>query len=100
MTSDVFLILLFVISSLTGLAVEAIKRILKKISKTYRSNIIAGVSSVVISIGISAAYIIFTDAVMNDKMAVYLIALVFLSWLCSMLGYDKVKQTIMQFKFK
>lgn len=34
----------------------------------------------------------------NEKMAVYLIALVLLSWLCAMLGYDKVIQAITQIR--
>lgn len=34
----------------------------------------------------------------NDKMAVYLIALVLLSWIASMVGYDKVIQAIAQLK--
>ena len=33
-------------------------------------------------------------------MAVYLIALVFLSWLSAMVGYDKVMQAISQIKSK
>lgn len=37
-------------------------------------------------------------AQINAKMAVYLIALVLLSWLASMVGYDKVIQAITQCK--
>ena len=39
-----------------------------------------------------------TDAMLTDKMAVMLIALVLLSWLCAMVGYDKVMQAITQVK--
>ena len=41
---------------------------------------------------------LFTEATFNLKMAVYLIALVLLSWLAAMVGYDKVIQSITQFK--
>lgn len=98
MTFEVFLILLFIVSSLTALTVEGIKKILEESKKTYKANILAGTSAAAISVGVGAAYIIITETALNEKMAVYLIALVFLSWLSSMLGYDKVKQTIMQFK--
>ena len=98
MTFEVFLILLFIVSSLTALTVEAIKKILEESKKTYRANILAGASAAIISVGVGAAYIIITETTLNERMAVYLIALVFLSWLSSMLGYDKVKQTIMQFR--
>lgn len=47
---------------------------------------------------IHAGYIILTEAQINAKMAVYLIALVLLSWLASMVGYDKVIQAITQCK--
>ena len=98
MTFEVFLILLFIVSSLTALTVEGIKKILEESKKTYKANILAGTSAAAISVGVGAAYIIITETALNEKMAVYLIALVFLSWLRSMLGYDKVKQTIMQFR--
>ena len=39
-----------------------------------------------------------TDALLNSKMAVMLIALVLLSWLCAMVGYDKVMQAVTQMK--
>lgn len=48
--------------------------------------------------GMDAGYIILTEAQINAKMAVYLIALVLLSWLASMVGYDKVIQAITQCK--
>ena len=38
------------------------------------------------------------EAQLNAKMAVILIALVLLSWLCAMVGYDKVMQAISQIK--
>lgn len=98
MTLDVFLILLLAVSSLTALFTEAIKKLMDETGKTYHPNLIAGAVAVVLSVAIDAAYVITTETVLNDKLAVYLIALVLLSWLSSMLGYDKIKQTIMQIK--
>ena len=47
---------------------------------------------------VSAGYLVITETAFNLKMAVYLIALVLLSWLAAMVGYDKVIQSITQFK--
>lgn len=49
-----------------------------------------------LSVVVSAGYVILTESALNAKMAVYLIALMVLSWLSSMIGYDKVIQTIQQ----
>ena len=96
MTLEIFLFLLLAISILTGLVTEAIKLMLELHEKTFSSNVIAGATAVILSVGIDAAYIILTEATINAKLAVYLIALMMLSWLTAMLGYDKVAQTILQ----
>lgn len=54
--------------------------------------------NVCLSLLVGIAYIILTEAQINSKMAVYLIALVLLSWLSAMVGYDKVIQSIGQIK--
>lgn len=59
---------------------------------------LAGYVAVVLSIAVGAAYVIMAGAAVNAKMAVCLIALMFLSWLSAMVGYDKVMQAISQFK--
>lgn len=98
MTLETFLFILFAISVFTGLATEALKKILSGKKKEYSANLIAGILAVVISLFTVSGYIILTESVINEKMAVYLIALVFLSWLSAMIGYDKVVQAIMQIK--
>lgn len=98
MTLETFLIILFIISALTGLFTEALKKCLDKSRKNYSSNLIAGITAVSLSVGVGAAYFILTGAIFNEKMAVCLIALIFLSWLSSMVGYDKVVQVILQVK--
>ncbi len=98
MTLETFLFILFAISAFTGLTTEALKKILSEKKKEYSANLIAGILAVVISLFSVSGYIILTESVINEKMAVYLIALVFLSWLSAMIGYDKVVQAIMQIK--
>lgn len=98
MTLTTFLLLLLIVSTLTGLTVEGIKVLLDEQGKKYKSNMLAGIVSVGLSFVIGIAYCIMTATVLNTIIAVYLIALVFLSWLCAMVGYDKVVQAISQFK--
>lgn len=99
MSFEIFLLLLMIVSILTGLVTESIKKLLDETKKPYRANLLAGIVAVVLSIGVDSGYIILTETAMNEKMAVILIALVLLSWLSAMVGYDKVIQAIGQIKF-
>lgn len=98
MSLEIFLMGLLIVSTLTGLVTEAIKVWLQERGKTYHANALAGYVAVALSILVGAGYIILTETAMNSKIAVLLIALIFLSWLAAMVGYDKVIQAIAQFK--
>lgn len=98
MNVETFLMLLLTVSILTGLVTEGIKKLADEANKTYKPNLLAGAVAVILSVLVSVGYIILTDVQFSEKMIVILIALTLLSWLCSMLGYDKVIQSIMQIK--
>lgn len=98
MELHVFLILLLGVSVLTGLCTEAVKAHLIDYGKTYRANTLAGIVSVILSVLIGIGYFVLTGATFTPSLIVYLVALIILSWLCAMVGYDKVVQAIMQFK--
>lgn len=98
MSLEVFLLGLLIVSTLTGLFTEAIKKWLDERGKKYYSNALAGYVAIGLSIAVGIAYIILIGAALNAQIAVYLIALILLSWLCAMVGYDKVMQAIAQFK--
>lgn len=98
LTLQTFAIGLLVTSALTGLVTEAIKKILAEHNKTYHANSLAGIVSTVLSISIGSGYIVVSNLGFTSQNIVSLIALVFMSWLCSMVGYDKVLQTIEQIK--
>lgn len=98
MTFEIFLLGLLIVSTLTGLFTEAIKSWLQERGKKYYSNALAGYVAVGLSVLVSFGYVILTETAVNAKMAVYLIALMLLSWLAAMVGYDKVIQAISQFK--
>lgn len=89
-----FMLGVLIISTLSSLTTEAVK---KTIIDKY-NNIIAAVSSIIISAGVSAGYIIVNDISVDLKTIVAIIAVTFVSWLCAMLGYDKVMQTLSQIK--
>lgn len=95
---DIFLMGLMITSTLTGLATEAVKTVLAEHNHPYHANTLAGLVSLVLSVAVSAGYIVITNTTVTSQIAVYIIAMVFLSWLGSMVGYDKVIQAIGQFK--
>ncbi len=92
---EVFLFLLFAVSVMTSLFVEGIKKFIGDKFK-YSSNILAGIVSIVLSILAGVFYCILAEVAFSAKIVVFLIALMLLSWLCAMVGYDKVVQAIRQ----
>lgn len=98
MPMEFLFVALLAISFLTNLTVEGIKKIFDKKSSNYSANVMAAVTSVVLSIAISSGYLIWTETALNARIAVELIALAYLSFLVSTNGYDKVIQAIKQIK--
>lgn len=100
MTLEVFLTGLLLVSILTGLVTEAIKRICEEQNKKYYSNTLAGVVAVVLAVLVDIGYTVLNHMTFDTAWAVYLIALIGLSWLCAMVGYDKVIQALTQIRSK
>ena len=98
MNLEIFLMGLLIVAIFTGLFTEGIKKFIEGTNVQLSSNVLAGCVAIVLSILVSVAYIILAEAVLNAQMAVYLIALILLSWLSAMVGYDKVIQAITQLK--
>ena len=94
----VFMLGVLVTSTMTGLVTEAIKKILAEYSKNYYANTLAGIVSVILSVAIGVGYMMLSGISFTSQSIIYLVALVFISWLCAMVGYDKVVQTISQIK--
>ena len=61
MTMEFLIVALFAVSLLTNLTVEGIKKLLDKKSVDYSSNVMAAVTAVVISVALSAGYLIYTQ---------------------------------------
>lgn len=94
-TFDIFLIGLLCVSTLTGLVTEALKSIFKELDAKYHTNITTGIVAAILSTAISIGYVIMCSMTFTAQIIVCIVALVFMSWLCAMVGYDKV---IGQFK--
>lgn len=87
---ELFLAGLMIISTLTSLVVEAIKKILTEHNRKYRANTLAGIVATVLSAAIGIGYVVFTNGQFTAQIIVCIIGLTFTSWLCAMVGYDKV----------
>ncbi len=93
------LVLLVVSTALTSLATEAMKNQIN--GTNIPNNLLAGIMSVIVSMFLGFGYMIVNHVTVTLDNLVFLIALVFLNWLCSMTSYDKVMQTLAQIaKFK
>lgn len=86
--------ILLICSAFTGLIVEAIKKMIN----VKKPNIVAAIVSVIVGIVVSIGYIYLSHIPFTIDSILYIIGIVVLSWLVSMLGYDKVIQTILQIK--
>lgn len=87
---------LFIVSITTNLTVEGVKKILNSTSIKYSSNILAAISSVVIAFVVCIIYLIMNDIIFSLKIGVEIFILMYLGFLSSTVGYDKVIQTIKQ----
>ena len=89
---------LLIVSSLTNLTVEGFKKLFKDTNIKYSSNILAVIFSVIIALALSIFYLIMNDIPFTSKVCVEIIVLIYLSFLTSTVGHDKVVQTISQLK--
>lgn len=87
---------LAVISVLTSLTVQALKKLLDEKGAKYSSNVLAVIVAVVLTVACAIGYIIYTGMAVNAQVIITIIALTFFSFLGSTVGYDKVIQLIKQ----
>lgn len=87
---------LLLVSIATNLTVEGIKKLLDGTNTKYSSNLLAVFASVGIALAVSAIYLIMNDIVLTAKVGVEIVILMYLSFLTSTVGYDKVVQMFNQ----
>ena len=96
MSIEIFLIGLMTCSLFTGLVTEAVKKLLDDSGKTYKSNILAAICAVAVAVIAIVAYTLIASVPISVMYITSCVLLTILSWLCAMVGYDKVIQTIAQ----
>ena len=99
MNTTTFLILLFSFSTISGLITEAVKKIGSD-KKNLSYNLIALCVSLIVGCAGTAIYYQLNGMGFDTNNIVYMILLGLASGLCSMLGYDKIKQSIIQITSK
>lgn len=89
---------LIAVSLLTNLTVEGLKKLMDERGTTYSSNLLAAATSVIIAAAIFGGYMIMNDIAFTIKIAVQIVVLMYLAFLASTVGYDKIVQTLKQIK--
>lgn len=87
---------LLIVSVITNLTVEGIKKLLDRTKVKYSSDVLAAILSVLIACAVSVIYLIMTDTVFTMKIGVEIVVLMYLGFLISTVGYDKVIQMLKQ----
>lgn len=100
MSAELILSVVMMVSLLTSLFTECIKRILTEKKVKYSSNIVAVSVAAILSLVVGVGYVIWFELAITAKVIVSMVAMMLLSALSSMLGYDKVIQAIGQIKRK
>lgn len=99
MSMHIFLLMLLACSIFTSLIVEGLKNMLTNRGRTLvSSNIIVAIVAVVLALAVSVCYALYFGVAFTVRYVICMVALCLLSWLCSMVGYDKVMQAISQLK--
>ena len=94
----VLMVGVLVCSVFTGLIVEAIKKMTT--AEGRQTNLIAAVVSFIVGVSFGVGYIWLNKLPFDTQNIISIILLVVCSWIVSMVGFDKFRQTIEQIMFK
>lgn len=83
---------LAIISALTSLTVEAVKKILNERGVKYSANLLAMIVAIVLTSAICVSYVLYHEIPFTVQTVIIMIAMVYLSFLSATLGFDKIKQ--------
>ncbi|MBO5610550.1 MAG: aminopeptidase [Eubacterium sp.] len=100
MSLHIFLTGLMIVATFTSLVTQAVKTLLDEHGKKYYSNTLAGIVSIILSVGLAIGYAVVKDISVDAAYIVYIVALTLLGWLSAIVGYDKVTQALAQIKDK
>ena len=94
----VLMVGVLVCSVFTGLIVEAIKKMTS--AEGRPTNLIAAIVSVIVGVSFGVGYILLNKLTFDTQNIISIILLVVCSWIVSMVGFDKFRQTVEQIIFK
>lgn len=95
MTVQMFLGMLLIFASISSLITEAIKTLINDRIK-YSSNVVVLIVSIVVGgIGMYVYYVL-NEITIGSKEIIYIGSMSLASWLVATLGYDKIKQALLQ----
>ena len=96
MNNGFLLSALALISVLTSLTVEAIKKILNEKKVEYSSNLLAVIVSTILTVALCVGYTLYFGEPFTIQKVIIMIALTFLSFLSATVSCDEVKQALQQ----
>lgn len=98
MTITLFITVLTIGAAVTALLTEAIKKAYSNANKVYSPNIIALVNAFVVGGGGTAVVYMLTGIEWTINNIICMVLMIGAVWLGSMLGFDKIIQTLTQIK--
>lgn len=96
MTVQLFIELLAIISVLTGLVVEAEKKIAEELKANYSANLMALITALVIGAVGMTVYYVLTGIPFTVENVICIVLMGFASGLSAMVGYDKIAKGIFE----
>lgn len=93
---QILMVGLAAVSVLTTLSTQALKKLFRECGGKVHANIMASIVSIVISVALCVAWAIIKDIPFDALYIFCMVAFSFFGWLCALLGYDKIKQSIKQ----
>jgi hypothetical protein len=96
MSITLFITILTIGGMVTALLTEAIKKMYANMKKDYSANIIALVNAIVVGCGGTAVVYMLMNIPWTVNNIICMILMTIAVWIASMLGFDKVLQTVNQ----
>jgi len=96
MSITLFITILTIGGMVTALLTEAIKKMYANMKKDYSANIIALVNAIVVGCGGTAVVYMLMNIPWTVNNIICMILMAVAVWIASMLGFDKVLQTVNQ----
>lgn len=100
MTWEKILILLAILSVVTSLLTEGVKKFLDSLKVKYAANIVVLIVSVIIGGAGTIVFYMANGIAWTTLNIICVFIMIVMNWLGAMLGYDKVVQAITQMKNK